>query len=399
MDYKDLDLTDIIVFSICLIIVAQNPGFIVVPLFIIWLIQFHIRRSSFGGFLPRWILHNPDTIEKHVPKKIEHWIASVSPSDTQQLHALPEIIAPDDMLKSLPKVAFTDIPYPEEKWMVPVGINYLRTWEWLNIEHGITHALVAGQSGTGKDNLLRLWFTILTRQNPATDLQFAIIDGKGEWLLPPIANSAYMFTQPAGGIDIDGMEDWKQVLKATRASMERVLGEVFKELARRQKMFTEYGVVSRERYIEKSGNKLPLLVLICTDVGTDLEKEVDQLLQIIVSKGRSLGIRAIISMQTPTGQSTLWRTNVSVVITGRQQQGSQDNPVMGTHVKDMLIRPSQLPDPKERPGVMIMRRGDYQIVVQCPYFPESFWENYVESLPRNYRGMSDKFLLEDLLAL
>jgi hypothetical protein len=383
MGKDDLDLIDIIVATLFIAITAQNPGFIAVPLLLIWFLQWGLRRT----YMP-----STQTKDKAL-RKIQHWIADVDERQTGPLQ-LTEVLDSGDIIKRLVKISFTDIPKPDNKWMVPVGLNYLNQWEWLNIENGITHALVAGQSGTGKDNLLRLWFTVLTRQNRPDEIKFAIIDGKGEWLLEPIAQSAYMFTPPAGGINIEHAKDWREAFSISRESMERALEAVFRELGRRQRLFTAAGVVSRERYEEKTGNKLPLLVLICTDVGTELEKDVDKLIQIIVSKGRSLGIRAILSMQTPTGQSAIWRTNVSVVITGRQQQGSQDNPTLGTLVKDMLLRPSQLPDPQERPGVMIMRRGDYQTVVSSPYFPESFWEAYIERLPPN-----NARLLQDLLKL
>jgi hypothetical protein len=233
------------------------------------------------------------------------------------------------------------------------------------------HIGLYGTSGAGKDNLLRCWFLALTNRNLPDKVQFVFLDGKGDWLTPNLAMVAHMFLPPAGGYGKAGDE---RILEAVRM--------IDREAERRHNIIKAAGCRSREAYNKQGGN-LPLLVVVATDVMTSVSGDVETLLVSLVSKARSLGIRVIVSMQTPTGKSTQWRMNLSTVVTGALQSGSQDTPALGIDVKDMLWRPSRLPDPKKNPGIFVVRRGAQQDIVKAPYISDSDFDAAVALLPRS----------------
>ena len=101
----------------------------------------------------------------------------------------------------------------------------------------------------------------------------------------------------------------------------------------------------------------------------------------LVSKARSLGIRVVVSMQTPTKQDTRWRGNLSTVLAGALQSGSQDAPALGIAPRDLRYRPSQLPPPAQRPGVFVCRIAGDQVVVQAPYLTDAEFDRHCAALP------------------
>lgn len=88
-------------------------------------------------------------------------------------------------------------------------------------------------------------------------------------------------------------------------------------------------------------------------------------------------------MQTPTGKSTRWRMNLSTIIAGSLQSGSQDVPALGSETQAMRYRPSLLPSPRQRPGVFVVRSGSEQLLVQAPYLAEDAFDALCAGLPRN----------------
>lgn len=265
-------------------------------------------------------------------------------------------------------------PYPESPTAIPVGIDASGGAVWLDVGAGkpesVLHIGLYGASGAGKDTLLRSWFALLCKRNAPTELQFAILDGKGDWLVGNLAGLAHMWQPPAGGYGASGD---KRITDAIAA--------IDREAERRQALITGAGCRTREEYNRTADSPLPLLVVLTTDMMTSVAGDVEALLIALVSKARALGIRVIVSMQTPTGKGTQWRMNLSTVIAGALQSGSQDEPALGIAVRDLRYRPSQLPTPQERPGVFVVRRGSEQMLVQAPYLAESRFDEVCASLP------------------
>lgn len=306
-------------------------------------------------------------------------------------------------LKVMPRyIKHTVVPNPPTNTSVPIGYDALQK-EWLWADFGINgdvvHALVAGQTGAGKDSVLRLWFTMLTALNSPEDIQFVILDGKGEWMTTALMQSKHMFVAPAGGVDLVKDERGKWV-DAANERMEDNVGAIFEEIARRNKVFAETNSTDIKSYYRKTGIKLPVIVVIATDVGTNVEKSFEQLIRYLTFKGRSFGVKLIISMQTVSGQDTGWRNQLGLIMSGFQQAPAADTPTMGINATALVYRPSQLPAPTkpEHRGIFVVRQGNKQTLVKAPHISDEDWEIFVETaLPKNGDDQEVNTLLESLL--
>lgn len=248
----------------------------------------------------------------------------------------------------------------------------------------ILHAMIAGQTGAGKDALLRLWFTTLTINNTPQEIQFVILDGKIDWLSDALASSVYMAIPPAGGMEIKKIDGKRVDLAHQR--MAEAMDWVFDEIERRSAAFRKIGAVNLNAYNKiaiRNGEKpLPMLFLIASDVGKAFDGDLQMLVQQLIMKGRSYGIRMIISMQDPVGEDTGWRAQIGLVMSGFQQNPDHDRYIMGVNKDRALVRPSQLPNPDEddiAKGLFVVRQGSKQYLVRTPHLPEDDWFTFIES--------------------
>lgn len=267
------------------------------------------------------------------------------------------------------------LPHPPAPTSIPLGVDPAGQLHWLDLAGTTLHIGIYGQSGCGKDSLLRTWFAVLTHANEPHDLQIAILDGKGDWLLGGLRDLAHMAFPPAGGYG-----------RAGDARIAEAVAFIDAEAERRQRLITTAGCRTREEYCARTGAAMPLLVVVATDVMTSVAGDVERLLEQLVSKARSLGIRVIVSMQTPTGRSTRWRMNLSTVVAGCLQSGSQDEPALGLPPASLSYRPSQLPAPEparpETLGLFVVRRGGTQLLIKAPYLAEAAFDAICAGLPR-----------------
>lgn len=341
--------------------------FTAIPLFRIYLWDPYLW-PWLGSLLVRMGFNNLVWIEEEERRE--------APAPTPAPVALPpEPLA--DAVRRLPRIVeMTDMLRwkPESTTALPLGAGPDFQTVWLDLATEALHIGVYAQSGAGKDNLLRAWFLMLCARNQPDSIQFAFIDGKGDWLTPSLASSAYMFLPPAGGYGKKG-----------DAAIQQAIQQIDAEAARRQTLITQANCTTREQYIARTSQNLPLLVVVATDVMSNVAGSVEELLVNLISKARSLGIRVIVSMQTPTGRDSRWRMNLSTVVAGPLQSGEQDRVALGIDVKDMRYRPSRLPDPQDRPGVFVVRKGQRQMLVQAPYVTEQLWESAMYAMPTRER--------------
>jgi len=238
------------------------------------------------------------------------------------------------------------------RFAVPLGRDQTGRFRWLDFGSDALHIGLYGTSGCGKDHLLRLWFSALLNEPGA---QWAILDGKGDWLTPNLARSPQMLFPPAGGY---GDEGQRRILDA--------IGVINEEAKRRFGLLLSAGVRSVEEYNRAAPDPLPLLIVLATDI-IDVVDETERLLIALVSKARALGIRVIVSMQTPTGKRLEWRMNLSTLISGALVDGSQDAPALGVRdPKALLYRPSQLPPPPGERGLFVVRHNNEQFLIRTP---------------------------------
>ena len=264
---------------------------------------------------------------------------------------------------------------------LPLGIDPDGSPVWIDLASDTYHIGLYGQTGAGKDNLLRCWFVLLARRNAPSAVQFAFLDGKGDWLIPQLARLGHMFIAPAGGY---GKKGDAAILAAVQT--------IDAEAERRAMLNQAAGVTSREAYLAKTGKSYPLLVVVASDVMTSVAGAVEELLVNLVSKARSLGIRIVVSFQTPTGRDTRWRSNLSTVLAGALQAGSQDEPALSIPVKDLRYRPSALPPPQQQPGVFVCRAAGAQHLVRAPYLSGDAFSRQVATLPAPPQTSADDLL-------
>lgn len=298
-------------------------------------------------------------------------------------------------LKRLPKyISYLQLSKPPSKLAVPIGVESIDgnvLWGDFSTDGNLIHALVAGHTGSGKDALLRLWFSTLTVQNTPEELQFVILDGKIDWLSPALAESAYMAIKPAGGIKIRKDEKGKRY-NAAQDDMVTNLDWMFEEIERRSELFTKCGAVDLAGYRRRTGKNLPYVFMLASDVGGEFKNDLELLIQDLIMRGRSYGIRLIISMQNPVGEDTRWRSQIGLIMSGYQQLDTHDRYIFGISVDKLLVRPSQLPNPLENDiskGLFVTRLGNQQHLVRTAHMPEDDWNRYIEGVLPKKRDWQD----------
>jgi len=283
----------------------------------------------------------------------------------------------EDTVVTLPSPSLFNPADPRPaRYAVPLGCDQTGRFRWLDFGSDALHIGLYGTSGCGKDHLLRLWFVALLNEPGA---QWAILDGKGDWLTPNLAQLPQMLFPPAGGY---GDEGQRRILDA--------IGAINEEAKRRFGLLLGAGVRSVEEYNQTAPDPLPLLVVLATDI-IDVVDETERLLIALVSKARALGIRVIVSMQTPTGKRLEWRMNLSTLIAGALVDGSQDAPALGVRdPKALVYRPSQLPPPPGERGLFVVRHNNEQFLIRTPALVGDF-----DAL---VNARNDAALLETLLS-
>lgn len=335
---------------------------------------------------PRWLLpglatapNNPTPAETPAATLSSLGAPAPTPAASESLSAA---------LARLPKhVDLLALPLPNSPTALPLGIDPEGRAVWVDLASDTYHVGLYGQTGAGKDNLLRCWFVLLARRNAPSAVQFAFLDGKGDWLVPQLAGLQHMFIAPAGGYGKKG-----------DAAILAEVARIDAEAERRALLNQAAGVTSREAYLAKTGKSYPLLVVVASDVMTSVAGAVEELLVNLVSKARSLGIRVVVSFQTPTGRDTRWRSNLSTVLAGALQAGSQDEPALSIPVKDLRYRPSALPPPQQQPGVFVCRAAGAQHLVRAPFLSNDAFDRQCATLPAQPRDRADDLLTSLLLA-
>lgn len=376
--YEPFDGIDALFFALLIIGTASTVIWASVPLLLLFISQYVLRRSQLMTYIEDKPLVDklrllPAIIDQDQSITIDH---RHSGSIDVNVSTKPIVYKSGKIPAYIP---YRQMPKSKDPFDVPLGfVTNTKSYKFVNIRNQIYHALIAGTSGVGKEGILKNWFVSLTSQNTPDDVQFVIIDGKGEWLTDPIKASAFMFLPPTGGTDIE-INDAGKIINVGKAKMQTTVVKVVQEIKRRSELFNSHNVVNIDRYNEKTNNKLPYIIIIMTDVSTDLEDELSLLVDLISAKARSLGLRLWMSMQTPVGQSTKWRTNIGFRMTGKLEP-NHDHIVLGMPVLHMQVRPSSLPTPiKEDPstlGLFITVFEGEQLLVKVPHITDRDFEDY-----------------------
>lgn len=395
----------------------QTPAWIFVVI-VLWVAQFLLRRSDFIQTIAQenmpkqalpavtMLLPSKDTTavvpytanaaitRASIPVPTESWADRITGANAIPPIGLIDRVAEVDkgkesrklqtlrILQTAPRyISYTQIPEAPSKTSILLGYDILqKTLAWTDLATETIHGLVVGATGSGKDSVLRLWYAQLTSNNTPEEIQFVVLDGKGEWLTPALLESPYMLTKPAGGVEM--VKQGNKWVDIANERIEGALNDVFELMNERQKLFQNAHATNLVTYKQRTGKNLPLIIIIATDVGTNIQQQLGMLINVLSTKGRSFGFRLLISMQTASKQDTGWRGQLGLVMSGYQQQASADGPNMGLGSTELQFRPSDLyaPDPSrpETLGLFVTRQGTMQRLIKAVHLPDTIFEDVCE---------------------
>ena len=154
------------------------------------------------------------------------------------------------------------------------------------------HAFILGQSGTGKSRFLHNIIGNIMLAHSPQNVEFYLMDLK------------------LGGVEFNVYKGEKHVKALLVDNNDRqitleVLRDLSMRMEQRNKEFAEAGVRNLEAYNQKSGTPMPQIVLVVdecqmlfTERPDNTERELRDILSLIVKQGRSQGVHMILSTQT-----------------------------------------------------------------------------------------------------
>jgi len=242
---------------------------------------------------------------------------------------------------------------------VPLGLRGKDDIVSLNLHekaHG-PHGLVAGTTGSGKSEIVQSYILSLAANFHPHEVGFLLIDYKGGGMANLFARLPHLL----GTItNLDGSESM------------RALASIKSELARRQRVFGEYGVNSINQYTKlwKSGelgqaakpmseastqettltNEVSILqpmphLFIISDEFAELKKEQPEFMSELVSAariGRSLGVHLILATQKPSGvvDDQIW-SNSKFKLALKVADESDSNEILKTPDAARITQPGR----------------------------------------------------------
>lgn len=172
---------------------------------------------------------------------------------------------------------------------IPIGRQGARPF-YLELGNGVEafHALIGGRTGTGKSNLLNNMIIEIGKYHEADDIQLYLLDYKQGLEFAPFAthpNVALLLT------DNKNIERGIGVLQDMRT-----------EIDKRGMMFEQIGARNIESYREKSGKKMPRLIMIIDEFQVlfsgKFRGKANEHLKDIARRGRSFGLHLVLSSQS-----------------------------------------------------------------------------------------------------
>ena len=219
---------------------------------------------------------------------------------------------------------------------VPLGVREQNNYVELNLHekaHG-PHGLVAGTTGSGKSEIVQSYILSLAVNFHPYEVGFLLIDYKGGGMANLFKNLPHLL----GTItNLDGAES------------HRAMVSIKSELARRQRVFNEYGVNHIIGYhklyqLGKAREPIPHLFLI-SDEFAELKKEQPEFMKELVSTariGRSLGIHLILATQKPSGvvDDQIW-TNSKFKLCLKVQNEADSREMLKTPDAASIVQPGR----------------------------------------------------------
>ena len=185
---------------------------------------------------------------------------------------------------------------------VPLGPSGARKFQELVLGRGTAHhALIIGQTGSGKSNLLHVLITTLTLSYSPSELQLYLIDFKKGVEFKLYAQAGLPHARVIA-------------IQSEREFGLSVLRGLLAEMDRRGELFRSEGVPNLPDYRRKTGERMPRVLLIVDEFRVFFEaddkiaSDATMILDRLVSQGRGFGIHVLLASQTLAGSYTLSRS-------------------------------------------------------------------------------------------
>lgn len=172
---------------------------------------------------------------------------------------------------------------------IGVGIDGVVT---IDLREDGPHGLVAGTTGSGKSELLQSLICSLALNNPASRINFLLVDYKGGAAFRECADLPHTVGY---------------ITDLTPALVARALTSLGAEITAREHLLGQYGVKDLIQLEREHPEAAPPSLLICVDEFAALTAEVPDFVDGMVNiaqRGRSLGMHVLLATQRPAGVVT-----------------------------------------------------------------------------------------------
>lgn len=246
----------------------------------------------------------------------------------------------------------------------------------MGLKSGIYHGFIAGQSGSGKTNLLHNIITSIAKYYSPDDLRLYLLDYK--WgiefqVYENHPNVEYLL------LDNENIESGINLLKELR-----------KEFVIRSNEFMRLGktINNIDEYNKKAAKKMPHILVIIDEVqqlfsSFAIKREVNPILKEVAKQGRAFGVHLLFSTQSyaqcDIDSDTL--SQMPLRIAFALSSGAECRAIMGLDND----APMSLPPYS---AIYNKRNGDkkYNTIVKIDYFDKDTIQNVLYEAERKFRG-------------
>jgi S-DNA-T family DNA segregation ATPase FtsK/SpoIIIE len=177
--------------------------------------------------------------------------------------------------------------------LVPLGMDLYARLRTADLNDPVNaHLLVAGTTGSGKTEWLRVAIQGLIRSNTTETLRFVLIDPK-RTAFNEFAHSPYLMTP-------------ESLVFPDAQPVADVLKELVREMERRYVLFQKAGVDNLNQYGGSTQQIFPRIVCLCDEyyalIARDSKerKEIERQISLLGAKARAAGIHLILATQQPS---------------------------------------------------------------------------------------------------
>lgn len=186
--------------------------------------------------------------------------------------------------------------------VVPLGQSGARKYQEAVFGKGTSHhALVVGQTGSGKSNLLHALITMLALKYAPDELELYLVDFKQGVEFKLYAEAALPHARVIA-------------IQSEREFGLSVLRGLLAEMDRRGDLFRSEGVPGLADWRKRTGKKLPRVLLVIDEfrvfftADDTIATEATMIIDRLVSQGRGFGIHVVLASQTLAGSYALPRS-------------------------------------------------------------------------------------------